>query len=298
MILKLFTGLSIYDFQAQFGDDNSCIDALVKIKWKDGYSCRYCGYKKFCNTKKYGERRCTSCGKPESATAKTLFHKLKFPPHKAFMMLYMIVTTKNGISALELHRKVGLHKRTCLYFKRKVMAAMASHCTYKMDGDIEVDETYWGGKEKGKPGRSKGSKKLIVVAIQKAKRGIKRIQLKEIENAGVKQLKPFFEDHIDKNAKITTDKWRSYTSLKSEYKNLIQIPSSKGKNFDNLHRLIMSLKYWLRGIHHSVRDLQPYLDEFSYKFNRNRMGGDIFNKILSRMVNYPEVSYSQIFNVA
>jgi transposase-like protein len=297
MLQKLFTGMSIYEFQAQFGDDNSCIDALSKMKWKDGYSCRYCSHKNYCNTKRYGERRCTSCKKPESATAHTLFHKLKFPPHKAFMMLYLIVTTKNGISALELHRKLGLHKRTCHYFKRKVMAAMASHCTYKMEGDIEVDETYWGGKEEAKPGRSKGKKKLIVVGIQKAKRGIKRIYLKEIQNAGVKQLRPFFDDHIDKEAKITTDKWRSYKSLQKNYPNLIQIPSRGGKNFDRLHRLISSFKAWVRGIHHSVRDLQPYLDEFTYRFNRNQIGGNIFNAILSRMANYPAVTYSQIFSV-
>ena len=294
---RMFEGLSIYDFPSQFGDDKLCIDALVKLKWADSYKCRYCDYNNYCNTKRYGERRCCSCKKPESATAKTLFHKLKFPIHKAFMMLYLISTNKRGISAAELHRKIGVNKRTALLFKRKVMEAMGSHCNYKMDGEIEVDETSIGQKESGKPGRSKGAKKLVVVAIQRAGKGISKVYARHIKNAGVKELKPFFEDHIDINANIRTDKWRSYTSLKNSYKNLTQEISNNGKNFDLMHRFIMGLKAWLRGIHSSVRDLQKYLDEYCYRFNRNKSRGNIFNLLLKRMVNYHPKTSHEIFSV-
>jgi len=292
----MFEGLSIYDFQDQFGDDKSCIDALVKLKWPEEFKCRYCGYKKYCETKRYGERRCCSCKKPESATAQTLFHKIKFPIHKAFMMLYLISTNKKGISAAELERKIGVAKNTALLFKRKAMEAMGSQSVYKMDGDVEVDETSVGQKEIGKPGRSKGAKKLVVVAIQRAGKGIKKAYARQIPNAGVKQLKPFFEDHIDLNANIKTDGWRSYTRLKMTYKNLSQEKSNKGKNFDVMHRFIMSFKAWLRGIHGSVRDLQKYLDEYCFRFNRNRSGGNIFNILLKRMVNYPPRTKTQIFS--
>ena len=139
---KLFKGLSIYDFQKQFGDDKSCVDALVSIKWPNGFSCRYCGYNNYCTTKRYGERRCCSCKKPESATALTLFHKLKFPIHKAFMMIFLISTTKKGISALELHRKMGVHKRTALLFKRKVMASMSSTACLHRNSVIALMQSY------------------------------------------------------------------------------------------------------------------------------------------------------------
>jgi len=89
------------------------------------------------------------------------------------------------------------------------MTAMSSFNTYKMDGNVEVDETYVGGKEKLRRGRSKGAKKLVAVGIQKKGKGISRAYLREIKDAGVKQLQPFFLDHISKDAKITTDGWRS-----------------------------------------------------------------------------------------
>jgi len=58
----------------------------------------------------------------------------------------------------------------------------------------------------------------------------------------------------------------------------------------------MGLKSWLRGIHGSVRDLQPYLDEYTYKFNRHKPKGNIFNLILKRMVNFPPKTAKQIFS--
>jgi len=74
---------------------------------------------------------------------------------------------------------------------------------------------------------------------------------------GLKELKPFFEDHIDLKANIETYGWRSYTNLKKTYKKLKKTKSNNGKNFNVLHRFIRGLKAWLRGIHRSVRDLQP-----------------------------------------
>jgi hypothetical protein len=121
------------------------------------------------------------------------------------MMMYLISTTKKGISALELHRKMGVHKRTAPLFKREVMACMSSPLLYKMDRQVEVDETYVGGKKSGKRGRSKGSNRLIAIGIERISNGISRAHARVISDAGVKQLKPFFEDHISSDAQITTD---------------------------------------------------------------------------------------------
>ena len=97
---------------------------------------------------------------------------------------------------------------------------MASQEIYKMRGEVEVDETFIGGKDQNSIGRSKGTKKLVVIGLERNNRGITKAYARQIENAGVKQLKPFFDDHISREAKVKTDGRRSYKSLKKKYKNL------------------------------------------------------------------------------
>ena len=91
-----------------------------------------------------------------------------------------------------------------------------------------------------------------------------------IEDGSSGSMKPFFEDHISPQAKITTDEWKGYSPLKEDFPHLEQIPSGKkGENFPDMHRAIMMFKAWLRGTHHSVKHLQSYLDEYCYRFNRH-----------------------------
>ena len=91
--------------------------------------------------------------------------------------------------------------------------------------------------------------------------------------------------HIDLKAKVTPDQWTGYGPLTKDFENMVQIPSGKkGSNFPDLHRVIMMLKGWLRGMHHHVDDLQAYLDEYCYRFNRNFMKEGIFDNLMLRMV--------------
>ena len=293
-MVKKLSHMDIFEFQEAFPDDISCIDYLSKLKWPDKYECRYCRHEKYCDTKTYGERRCTRCRKPESVTAHTLFHKVKFPLVKAFYIVYFVSTSKKGISAAELSRKLDLREKTCWSFKRKVMKAMASSENHPIDGKVEVDEIFIGGQEVGKRGRSKSKKDQVVIAIQRhGKKGISRAYAMKINNAGTKELKPFFNKYISKEAKVTTDKWRGYTPLAKEYE-IEQIPSKNGANFKVLHRFIMGLKSWLRGIHHSVRDIQDYLIEYTYRFNRHFMNGKIFDTLMERMMNHNPVKICEL----
>ena len=120
---------------------------------------------------------------------------------------------------------------------------MSSLLLFKMDGEVEVDETHVGGKGKVKRGRAKGDKKLVVIGIQRSGKGISRAYARQIDNAGVKELKPFFQDHIAREAQIKTDGWRSYRSLKKKGWKIKQEKSDGGKNFDALHRFIICIRY-------------------------------------------------------
>lgn len=280
--------LSLFDFQKRFSTSEDCLKYLSNLKWSEGYTCKKCGHKRSCAGAAAMSRQCTSCRYVESPTAGTLFHQVKFDIVKAFWIVYLVSTNKKGITSTELSRKLGLRQKTCWAFKRKVMKAMKSSGQHPITGTAEVDETVFGGQEEGVRGRKNNCKKLVVVGIEKKKKGVSRLYARVIPKASAEHLGDFMRSHINQEANVVTDKWTGYTPLKRDFNNLVQIPSGKkGGNFTELHRVIMNLKGWLRGMHHHVNDLQAYLDEYCYRFNRSFMNGTIFDNLMKRMVNTP-----------
>lgn len=282
-----FKSLSLFEFRDRFPDVESCLGHLAEIKWGTGYKCRKCGHGNYC---KGGgaihSRQCTSCRYDESPTANTLFHQVKFDLLKAFYIVYFVSTNKKGITSTELARKLSLRQKTCWVFKRKVMKAMKSSGNHPITGTAEVDETVFGGQEEGVRGRQNNNKKLVVVGIEKKRNGVSRLYARVIPDASAASLGGFMGDHIGRDAKVTTDQWTGYAPLEKRYGNMKRIPSGKkGRNFPDLHRVIMMLKAWLRGMHHHVHHLQDYLDEYCYRFNRSFMKEGIFDNLMVRMVN-------------
>lgn len=280
-----FKSLSLFEFQERFSTKEDCLSYLADLKWRDGYQCPKCGHNRSCRGVPQGSRQCTSCNYTESPTAGTLFHMVKFDLVKAFYIVYFVSTNKKGITSTELSRKLDLRQKTCWSFKRKVMKAMESSGDFPITGTAEVDETVFGGQEEGVRGRQNKNKKLVVVAIEKKKKGISRLYARVIPSSDALSLGGFMRHHIDPGAKVTTDQWTGYGPLAKDFENMVQIPSGKkGSNFPELHRAVMMLKGWLRGMHHHVDDLQAYLDEYCYRFNRSFMKEGIFDNLMMRMI--------------
>lgn len=282
----MFKGISLFEFSEHFKTEEQCYQYLVAIKWKDGYRCKRCGHAISIKGKREWNRRCQQCEYDESVTAGTLFHKLKFSILKAFHICYRISVSKKGMSTQELSREFTLQQKTCWRFKRKIQAAMKSSEKYLLKGNIDVDELAIGQEEAGEKGRSAGKKKLVIMAVERVKNGIGRMYAQAIEDYSSESFQPFFEKHIAKEAKVRTDKWSGYIPLKAAYPLLTQEKSEKGKNFSEMHILIMNLKSWLRGIHHhcSKEHVQAYLDEFCFRFNRRAFVKTIFHKLMERMM--------------
>lgn len=128
-----------------------------------------------------------------------------------------------------------------------------------------------GGPEESKKGRSKGLKKLIVLAIEIVEDGVGRAYAEVIESSSSKELVGFLLKYVSKDAEIITDKWRvGYQPLKKEFLKLKQVDSENDESFKELHFHIMNLKGWVRGIHHhySKKHIQNYLDEYHFRYNR------------------------------
>lgn len=290
----MFKGISVAEFNKFFVTEADCQQYLFDLKWKDGYGCRKCNYTKSVKGKTSFHLRCANCGYDESVTAHTLFHKVKMPLLKVFRMAFRIAVRKKGMSTAELAKEFGVNQKSSWLFKRKSQEAMESSGNYLLDNKVEVDELMIGGTDKGEPGRSKGDKKLVVIAVEKVKDGrIGRGYAQTIEDGSAKSLRPFFEKYIDPDqARVITDGWRGYWPLESDFE-IHWKPSNGGKNFPGLHVVIMNLKGWLRGIHHhcSEKFMNGYLNEFFFRFNRRNFLNTIWHKLIERFMEHKPYVY-------
>mgnify|MGYP002467809526 CR=1 FL=1 len=240
---------------------------------------------------------CNKCSHTESSTAGTLFHKVKFGVRKAFFICFEMSMTTKSLSALQMGKRYGITEKTARLFMHKVREAMKSSKSHPMNGDVHVDEFVQGGKESGKVGRSYGSKKKkTACAVELTPEGkVKRMYSLKIEDFSSDSLKTLFEQHISKDAKVTTDEWRGYRPLAIEY-DITQVPSKNGSNFKALHTMIHQVKSGIRTTYSwvSAFNIDRYYDEFCYRINRSQSKETIFNKIIRRMVKADKVYQSEL----
>lgn len=290
-----FIGINSIEFHRYYKNEKDCYRYIAQIKWEGkNFKCKKCGNTNYCKGVKPYSRRCTKCKNDESPTSGTMLDNVKFSLHLAFHIIFRISVRIKGMSTVELSKEFGLRQKTCWDFKWKIQQAMESSKQHPLDGDVHVDEFFIGEKEEDKRGRSHGKKRLVIVAIEKRENGIGRAYAQLIEEASSDEFKPFFHSYINKDAKIYSDEWLGYKPLKKDYPGLEQIPSDDGQNFKELHTHIMNIKSWLRGIHHkcSKEQLQGYLDEFHYRFNRRNNMQTIFHNLMIRLVNRNPVRLS------
>lgn len=294
--MELFKGQNLLEFSERFSTDEKCKEYLAEIKWKDGFRCVKCNHTGS-QIRKDFSRTCNKCSHTETATANTLFHKVKFGIRKAFFICFEMSTSTKSLSANYMGVRYGVTEKTARLFMHKVREAMKSSKSHPMNGKIHIDEFVIGGKEKGKVGRSYDSKKKkSVCAVELTDKGkIKRMYAIRIDNFSSKELGKIFDNHIDKQGIITTDLWKGYRPLAKQY-NITQIESNNGVNFKALHTMIHQVKSWLRTTFSWVSDFhtERYLSEFCYRLNRSQSKQNIFNNLIGRMVNADKIYQHQI----
>lgn len=179
---------------------------------------------------------------------------------------------------------------------QKVKTAMESSKNHAMVGKVQVDEFVIGGKEDVKQGRSCDSKKSkVAIAVELTdKGGVKRAYTRVIGNYSSDEIQPLFDEHISKEAEITTDKWTAYKKIGKVY-DITQIKSNS-TTFKPLNTVVHQIKSWLRTIqsHVSKKHLQKYLNEYCYRLNRSLFKETIFHNLVCKMMSRPQITWSEI----
>lgn len=263
---------------------------LANIRWTGGFHCPYCAHNEAWKHKR-GILRCKKCGRDVSVTAGTVFQGRHLPLRIWFQALWLVVSQKNGVSAIGLARILGIKReKTGWQLLKKIRTAMVRPGRERLSGIVEVDEVFLGGARPGKRGRGSRGKVLILVAVEdNGKKGIGRIRIMIISDASASFLRKAIENMVEPGSTIRTDEWAGYPSIaKHGYKHIAvkRHASIPGEDPTPLvHRIASLLKRWLLGTHHGRVEethLAAYLDEFVFRFNRRKSHSR--GKLLYRLV--------------
>ena len=284
---------TMQEFMDQFSTEEACRQYLHNVRWVDGFVCPKCSHNQ---AWKLGRNisKCKKCSSDISVTASTIFHGRHLSLRLWFQALWLVVSQKNGVSALGLSRTLGIQEKTGLKLLRKIRTAMVRVGREQLSGLVEVDEVFIGGVKPGIRGRGALGKVLILVAVEdKGKKGFGRIRIEIISDASAATLKVAIQKMVAPGSKIRTEQWKGYTPAALEgYEHIVMKRQSLEPGEDPtplVHRIAALLKRWLLGTHHgrvSGIHLASYLDEFVFRFNRRKSGsrGKLFYRLMQGML--------------
>lgn len=170
--MEIFQGQNLIEFAERFKSDEVCKEYLSHFKWSEDFKCLKCNYTG-CQIRSNYSRTCNRCSHTESATANTLFHKVKFGLRKAFFICFEMSTTTKSFSASHIAVRFGITEKTARLFMHKIREAMKSSENNPVDGIVHIDEFVVGGKEKGVIGRSYHTKKKKIVCAVELTAGVR-----------------------------------------------------------------------------------------------------------------------------
>jgi transposase-like protein len=291
-----------------FPDDVVCLRYLERLRWGDAFECRFCGatdggYWRMGD----GLRRCAVCRRETSVTAGTIFHKSRLPLVSWFAAIWYVVNQKNGVSALGLQRVLGFGSyQTAWAWLHKLRRAMVLSGREPLTGAVEVDETLIGGVKPGNRGRRADGKALVVIAVECQEGGPGRTRMRRIPNASADVLSDFVLDNVARGSEVRTDAWNGYNDIgRYRFSHVITNLKESGDPahvaMPEVHRIASLLKRWLLGTHQgavSHEQLDYYLDEFTFRFNRRRSRhrGLLFYRLLQAAVATDPQPYTTLIS--
>ena len=265
---------TIKQFLKQFPDDDACLEHLMHKHYGKELDCPKCGkHGKFHKVKKHPTYKCAWCGHMISPMAKTIFARSHVRLHDWYYAIYLFTTTRHGVPAMELHRQLGVTYQTAWRMAHKIREYIAdTDGENPLDGDVEADETYIGGKSTGgKRGRGAPNKTIAFGMLDRDG----DVMTKVVPNVKKNTLQPIIKENVKSGSTIHTDELRSYKGLdKAGYKhervNHGAGQYAKGNSHVNsIENFWARLKLSIRGthIHVSKKHLQKYLKEFEFRYN-------------------------------
>jgi transposase len=257
-------------FRTDYNTNEKCLRAIFLNRYGKDFECPKCHTKGKWYLIEDRKRFDCSCGYGVYPLAGTIFHKSETPLVDWFYAIYLFASSRNGVSAKELERQLGVTYKTAWRIARQIRSLFAQ-TDITLSGEVETDETYVGGKRRGKRGPGAEGKTIVFGVMQR--KGQAKAMV--VPNAKRATILPILTSAVAKNSTVFTDELHIYKAVASHGYNHETVKHKiyeyvRGKVHTNsIEGFWSQLKRSLDGTHHAVspKYLQRYVDEFVWRYN-------------------------------
>jgi transposase-like protein len=262
-----------------FSDQDVCVQFVAKLRWPDGPVCPRCGGTEHSYLKTRRVWKCKACKRQFSVKVGAIFEDSAIPLDKWLAAMWLIANSKNGISSHELARSLGITQKSAWFLLHRIRLAMQTGTFQKLDGEIEVDETFIGGKARNmhKDVRARritgtgGKDKAIVAGVLQRGGEMRAVVVPNTRRA---TLQAGVREHVEKGSAVYSDALVAYTGLDGEYDH--KVVDHAEKYVDGQIHVNGVENFWSllkRGLHGTYVSVQPfhlfrYIDERVFTYNK------------------------------
>jgi transposase-like protein len=298
--------MSLIEFSERYATEQACADDLWERRRKMGFSCGECGHTDGYEIATRNAWECKKCKQRTSILKGTALEKSKLELRKWYWAAFLLISSKAGISAKELEFQIGVTYKTAWYVNRRLREAMRfANDKYKLSGTVTMDEAYFTGRDNTdeipkKRGRGTNKSKVIVAVSLTEDGKPLYVRMQVVDNFRAVTIERFAHAHIDKGAKIITDGFQAYKSqkiTKDYFVDYDMLPADdSASKLKWLHTVVSNAKAFVLGAFHGLKsdDLQLYLDEFCYRFNRRNIPHLMFDKLIDSALVTPPIGYYRL----
>ena len=298
---------NLFTMMQVLNTEEACINHFRAARWPNGVVCPHCGAVKVYNLNNQ-THKCAECKIKFSIRHNTIFTDSKISLQKWFMAIYLITSHKKGISSCQLARDIKVTQKTAWFMLHRIRNATdAPESSEMLNGTVEVDETYVGGKEKNKHQHKRtkgtqgaGSHKTKTVIFGMVKRN-GELRLKKIPRTDSATVAPIILSNVCPTSIVNTDEASAYNWVKGSYKHDVVAHNAgeyvRGESYTNTIEGVFShFKRAILGTYHHVskKHIDRYARMFSYRWNSRTMGeGQRLNMLLTKTVGR-RLKYDQL----
>ncbi len=279
---------TVQEFFKRFPDDDACLDHLMKLRFGDKLDCPKCGkHGRFHRLRKLPAYECQWCGHHIHPMVGTPFERSHTSLQKWFYAMFLFTTSRHGVPAKELQRQLGVTYKTAWRMGHQIRKYMAQvDGDAPLDGHVEVDETYVGGRKKGgKRGRGAPGKTIVFGMLERNGDVMTRI----VKNVRRKTLEHHIKANIEKGTTISSDELKSYGKVARLGYEHGTVNHSADEWVNGIHHVNSLEGFWsrlknsIRGthIHVSGKHLPKYLGEFEFRYNLRKTPERMFDLLLA-----------------